>query len=78
MQLTRLVPALGLFLVLGVLGSVVGCGSESQKVALDKQDDDGMLIERKGIRTFQKQLRETAKANSAGRRSGTSRAKSGP
>ena len=34
MRLTRLVLALGLVLVLGVLGSVVGCGSEPQQGAL--------------------------------------------
>jgi hypothetical protein len=77
MQLTRLVPALGLFLALGVLGSVVGCGSESQQVALDKVDDDGMLVQRKGIRTFQKQLRASAISNSTDRKGSRSRAKSG-
>ena len=72
MQLMRLVPALLLFLVLGVLGSVVGCGSKSQQVALDKEDENGMLVERKGIRTFHKQQRESAKANSAGRKNSRS------
>jgi hypothetical protein len=74
MQLTRLVPTLGLFLVLGAL---VGCGSESQRITLDKVDDDGMLVQRKGIRTFQKQSRESTKSNSADRKGGRPRAKSG-
>ncbi len=50
MQLTRFARALGLLLVLGVLGSVVGCGSESQQAALDAEDENGMLVARKGIR----------------------------
>jgi hypothetical protein len=76
-MMIRLVPALGLFLVLGVLGSVVGCGSKSQQVALDKEDEDGMLVERKGIRAYNKQMRESAKAKSSDRKSGRSRVKSG-
>ncbi len=77
MQLPRLVRALGLSLVLVVLGSVVGCGSESQQGALDKVDEDGMLVARKGIREAQKQQRESAKAKSGGRRSGRPDVKSG-
>jgi hypothetical protein len=77
MPLMRIVPALRLLLVLGVLGSVVGCGSPSQQVALDKEDENGMLVERQGIRKYHRQLRESAKANSAGRKSTPFRPKSG-
>ena len=69
MQLARFVRALGLVLVLGVLVPVVGCGSGSQQAALDEVDEDGMLVSRKGIRTFNKQARESKKANPAARKS---------
>jgi hypothetical protein len=60
MQLTRFARALGLFLMIGV----VGCGSESQRVALDAEDENGMLVARKGIRSHNRELRES-KASSA-------------
>jgi hypothetical protein len=69
MRLTRFVRAVRLLLVLGVLGSIVGCGAQSQQVALEKVDDDGMLVSRKGIREFQKKQRESAKTPSGGRSS---------
>jgi hypothetical protein len=69
MQLRRLFLALVLFLGLGV----VGCGSESQQAVLDKQDENGMLVERQGIRKFNKQQRESAKSNSAGQQGRRSR-----
>jgi hypothetical protein len=77
MRLMRLVPVLGLFCYIGILGSVVGCGSKSQQIALDQEDEDGMLVERKGIRTYHRQLRESAKTNSTDRKSTKSRVKSG-
>jgi hypothetical protein len=77
MQLMRLVPAVWQFLAFGVLGSVVGCGPKSQQVALDKEDENGMLIERQAIRKFHKNLRESPKATSAVRRRDKSGAKSG-
>jgi hypothetical protein len=77
MQLMRLARALGLFLVLGVFGSVVGCGSGPQQGAVAGQDEDGMVAANKGLRTFHKQQRESAEAKSSNGRSGKSRAKSG-
>jgi hypothetical protein len=68
---------LGQLLVLVVLGSVVGCGSPSQQVALDKEDENGMLVERQGIRKYHRQLRESAKANPAKRKGSPSRPKPG-
>ena len=44
MQLTRFVRTLGLFLVLGAFDSMLGCGSKSQQVALDAEDENGMLV----------------------------------
>jgi hypothetical protein len=53
-------PGVGLLLVVGVLGSVVGCGSPSQQVALDKEDENGMLAERQGIRKYHRHSNYTA------------------
>ena len=77
MQLTRLARALGLFLALGVFGSVAGCGSGPQQGAVAGQDKDGMVAANKELRTFHKQMRESAKAKSSNGRSGKSRANSG-
>jgi hypothetical protein len=68
MRLTRLAPALRLCLVLGALGFAAGCGAESQQPALDKVDEDGMLVARKGIREAQKRQRDSAKVNPGGRK----------
>jgi hypothetical protein len=76
MRLTRLAPALRLCLVLGVLGFAAGCGAESQQPALDKVDEDGMLVARKGIREAQKRQRESARANPGGRKNVRSDVKS--
>jgi hypothetical protein len=75
MQLTRFVRALLLVGMLGVFGAFVGCGSANQQAALDEVDEDGMLVARKGIRTFNKQQRESAKANRADRKSRRDRVK---
>jgi hypothetical protein len=69
MRLTRFFRAALLALVPGVFGLNIGCGTPTQQVALDEVDADGMLVSRKGIRTFNKQQRESAKANSADRKS---------
>jgi hypothetical protein len=71
MQLTRIVRAFGLFLVLGVGGSVVGCGSGAQQGALAEQKDAGK-IRSEGHRALHQQVKEGAKST------GNSRPKSGP
>jgi len=77
MRVIRFVRALALLLLLGVFGFVVGCGSGPDQSALANQDESGQDATKKGLRTFHKQLRESAKANSTDRKSGRSRAKSG-
>jgi len=64
MQLMRFVRALGLFLVLGVFGSVVGCGSGAQQGSPAELEEAGKSIA-EGQRNFHKQLKESNKAEAA-------------
>jgi hypothetical protein len=61
MRQTPFVRAFGLFLVLGIGGSAVGCGSASQESALAEQKDAGK-IRSEGHRAFHKQIKEGGKA----------------
>jgi hypothetical protein len=74
MQLAQFVRALELLLVLGLAGSVVGCGSRSQeRAAADWQAQKDIRAE------IRKKQMETAAASKGGAlRRGKSRAKSGP
>lgn len=69
MTQTRFARILGLCLILGAASAFMGCGAQSRQVELDKEDDNGMLVARKGIRSYNKQHRETGNKGSANSKS---------
>jgi hypothetical protein len=75
MKHTRFVRFVGLCLLLCLSSVFTGCGAQSQQVELEKEDENGMLVARKGIRSYTKQQRESGnKAPASGQ--GASRRRS--
>jgi hypothetical protein len=75
MQPTRFGRTLGLLLVLGVVGSVVGCGSSAPQSSPAQLEEAGKAIS-EGQRKLHQQLKESAKTGGPDMRQSKFRRKS--
>jgi hypothetical protein len=81
MRLTRFVRAMGLLLVLGIAAFAIGCGQGAREGGPTAEDKERGKIIKEGKRNFYKQVKESARADTARQgdamKRGRFRAKSG-